>query len=703
MARPGPDVFYPQPTSGYASGKPILRVSHTHVAGTGGASRYANIGLTPFTGPVRRNAIAPMLAVPFRRAYDSIPTDETGEVGYYAFTMQPFGVRTELTCTDHVGLTRLTYPSADGENRLLLDAGAVLESGWSTPGHLRAVETWDSSGASIGGYLQIVSPTEFAGRADLRGGWGHDQPYSIFYYVRLDVPWQEVELANRHGLAPSHEGASVVGPECRAAIRLAEGQTVNVQAGVSFVSVAQARQYVETEAAGRGFEIVRDETRDIWDAELSRFRIEGGSDDHRRLFYSCLYRLLCMPTNLGVDQEHPLWKSGIRQFTDYYCLWDSVRNANSFFALFRPELHADMLNSLLDIAEHTGWLPDAHIACHHAYMQSACAADVIFAESAAKGIEGVDYRKALHYCKKNSDVAPPDPTLKGRYIEQYHKLGYLPADIPNASVSRHIEYTYYDWCISQLAEHLGETSTAERFGEQAGRVWNLWRQEVCSFAPRYADGSWMEDYDVWSLVGDHWNDPACYEATAAVWSMNVLHDLPGLIERLGGEDGFVEHLDRLFERGFSVKETKMHMPHLYTCAGRDDLAAERVREALTKIRNERDGIPGNEDMGCTAAFFLFNSMGLYPVIGQTHYLLCPPVFDRIEADLGETGKRLTITAERSGEGRYIQGVSLNGQPLDRAWVEHNELPGATLHFTLGDQPEHFATRRPPMASISSAS
>lgn len=703
MARPSPDVFPPQNTNGYATGKPVLRISHTHVAGTGGNSRYGNIGLTPFTGEPRRNAIAPMLAVPFKRGFDAIPTNETGAVGYYACNLQPFNVRTELTSTDHCGLTRFTFTDDDGPNWLMLDVGAVIETGWGMPGHLRPVETWDSGGASIGGYLQYLSPTEFIGRGDFRGGWGHDQPYSVFFYMRLDMSVAGVELANQHGLVPAHEGATVAGPECRAALRLTPGRTVNVHVGVSFASVAQARQLVDQEVGQRAFEAVRQQSQEVWSHWLSSFRVEGGREDHRRLFYSTLYRLLCMPTDLGVDHEHPFWKSGVRQFTDFYCLWDSVRNANSFFALFFPELHRDMLNALLDTAEHTGWLPDAHIACHHAYMQSACAADVIFAESAAKAIPGVDYRKALGHCVKNSDEPSPDPTLKGRYIEQYHKLGYLPADIPNASVSRHIEYTYYDWCIGQLAEHVGEHDLAERFEKQSARIWNLWHAPSNSFMPRFADGSWMSDYDPWKLVGDHWNDPACYEAAPIIWSMNVLHDLPGLIERIGGDEAFIAHLDELFERGvFSVKETKMHVPHLYTYAGRPDRAAERVLKSLERFADSRTGIPGNEDMGCQSGYFLFNSMGLYPVIGQSHYLLTPPLFDRIEAQLGESGRTLRITADRAGQGRYIQSVSLNGEALDRAWVDHEELSGARLHFDLGDEPADFAKRRPPMPTVAPA-
>ena len=215
----------------------------------------------------------------------------------------------------------------------------------------------------------------------------------------------------------------MIGSGIRCVLNYAGQREVNLRVGISFVSVANARAYVEREAGEKTFEQIRHEAEQEWERVLSAFAVSGGSEEQRRTFYSMLYRLFCMPTDLGTDEENPFWKSGVRQFTDFYCLWDSIRNANSFFHLFFPELSRDMLNSLLDIAEHTGWLPDAHLANQHGYMQSACACDILFPEAALKGITGIDYQKALCYLRKNNETPTPDVLVKGRYSRlQYPRV-----------------------------------------------------------------------------------------------------------------------------------------------------------------------------------------------------------------------------------------------------------------------------------------
>jgi predicted alpha-1,2-mannosidase len=304
----------------------------------------------------------------------------------------------------------------------------------------------------------------------------------------------------------------------------------------------------------------------------------------------------------------------VRQFTDFYCLWDSVRNVHSFYNLFFPDTSASIVNALLDVAEHEQWLPDAHIAGRSAYQQSACSADIIFAEAAAKGIEGINYEKALKWTRKNAEVAPPDVRTAGRYLKDYEKLGYLSTDVTFYSVSRHLEYTYNDWCISRLARSLHDKKTERAFLERARRLWNLWSSKSKAFIPRDPSGKFLTGANPWEL-----QHPYFYEGTGIVWALNALHDIAGLVKRMGGQNRFVEHLNRIFKEGlFHVKETRMHIPHLYTYASRPDLASERVHASLkTSFKNSPDGLLDNEDMGCQSAYYLFNAMGIYPIYGQT--------------------------------------------------------------------------------------
>jgi len=702
MVRIGPDVVYPQHTNGYRTidgqtgvnawlPKPIEGFSHTHVAGTGGCSRYGNVQIIPFSGEPRIQAMAPILAVPVARIDGSHQENEEGRVGYYACTLNPYNIRCELTCTQHVGLHRYTF-SAEQNNHLLLNAGSVIQTGLAAAGHIRRAESWDSEAISVGGTLERISDTELAGRADLRGGWGHDKPYSVYFFLRSDAPFTNVQFAHQQGQVLSHIGAICCGPEGQALCALPEGvQQVNLQVGISFVSIAKAQGRLASEVGEKSFENIVAESQNEWSGWFDRLRVSGGEEKHQSIFYSLLYRLLCQPTDLGVDDENPAWQSGVHQFWDYYCLWDSIRNANSLYALFAPELHRDMINGLIDVAEQTGWLPDAWIAGHHAYAQGGCSCDILIAEAAAKNIQGVDYANALSFMRKNNETAPPDPVVMGRFVDDYHQLGYCSTRTP-CSVSRHIEYTYHDWCIADLAHRLGDKTTASTFYSESEKIWNLWDAKRSCFAAKLPDGSWDPNFDPDVHIRDCWCDPYCYEGTSRHWSLSVFQDFHGQIERFGGADAFVEHLDEVFaeEEFHATKETRMHYPWLYIYAGRPDRAAERVHESLMNYRLATDGLPDNEDMGCQSGFFIWGSMGLYPIIGQDLYLLTAPLFEQSEIDLGESGNSLILTAENPGMESYVQSATLNGEPLNRAWLRHEEIAdGAQLHFICGPTPSDW--------------
>jgi predicted alpha-1,2-mannosidase len=689
VVRLGPDTDFPQPTHGYQDNAPIVRFSHTHVAGTGGASRYGNVGITPYAGRHQTAMLNPFLLAPSDRRARLGKADEAAAVGYYAVTLTPSGIRAELTCSRHVGLHRYTFP-AGAEAGILLDGGAVIQTGKVTT--VSRLEFWDTPARSIGGFIEIASPGEVVGRCDLRGGWGHDQPYSVFFALRADRPFTDIHLANAEGMVPGGPGVTVAGTDCRAALSFGTLRELNLQVGISFVSVADARKWLDRETGGRNFAEIRREAEDEWEALLSRFRVEGGSETERRIFHSLLTRLHCQPTDLGIDEENPGWRSGVRHFWDFYCLWDSVRNANSLLMLCAPELSRDMLNSLLDTAEHTGWLPDAWIAGHHAFQQSGCACDVLFREAQARGIPGVDYARALVLLRRNAEMLSPNPSLMGRY-PAYRDLGHHPDGVPNC-LSRSIEYAYFDWCLGKLAEAAGAEGAADDL-RNSQRIWNLWRDDHQTFWPKDADGNWVDGFDPGTIRWDSWNEPWTYEANGRSWTMCVFHDIPGLIRRLGGPEAFVAHLDEHFAQGwFNVKETKMHIPYLYHYVGRPDRSAERVRETMdSSFADARLGLHDNEDMGCQSTYYICGSIGLYPVMGQPLWLLVPPRFDRVELDLGATGKTLRVTARRVGVGNYITAATLNGKPLARAWLHHREVAdGADLAFTLGDTPNDWGRR-----------
>lgn len=663
IVRLGPDTAYPQQSSGYESDKPIIHFSHTHVSGTGGGGRYGNIGIRPFSG-IQSFTVSP-----------SEKVDETAACGYYSVTLIPDKIKAELTCSQRVGIHRYTFLEQEEAN-ILIDVGSSVQVGGERPG--------EHTGVSTGGFIEFISDTEIVGRGDYRGGWGHHFPYSVYFYLKADSPFQKRIVGNNQGLIP---GIVCDGLNCKGIASFGIKKTVNLKVGISYVNIGNARESVTKETGELDFDAIREVANHTWNNLFNKIQVEGGSLEDNKLFYTLFTRLMCMPSDLGIDEENNLWKSGIRHFTDYYALWDSVRNANSLISLFDPELEVDMLNCLLDIASHTGWLPDAWVAGHSAMIQGGSSADILICEAALKEFKGIDYESALLKMRKNNEVVSPDPWLYGRHLKEYLELGFLSTNINKNCVSRHMEYTYQDWCIGVLAGKLGQKELGNKYHESSKKIWNLWREDINFFAPRKSDGGWVQSFEPDKCLTDCWNDPYFYEGTSMQWSFSVFQDFEGLIKKLGGYEAFINRLDEFFDNNhFYLKETMLHVPYLYIYARRPDRTADRVREYMKKgYKPDRRGLMDNEDMGCQSAWYMCSAMGLYPVMGQDIYLLTTPVFTRTRMNLGKTGKTLVIEAPLAGtENNYIISATINGKPLNRAWIRHSEVKGgAVIQYTLG--------------------
>jgi len=690
LARPGPDTVPPHRTSGYGhhdlndpSPLKILRFSQNHVSGTGGGGRYGNIGLIPFTGK--------MTAV----HGGFIAKEEKASAGYYTVKSSEDDVVTEITSSPRVGVYKFSFPGNQKSN-LLIDAGSIIQiSGERAAGN--------DIGISVGGFIEHISDTEVIGRGDLKGGWGHDFPYSVYFCAKYDVPAEIIEIAKDNCLIKNNR---IDGANSKIIINFGNTKTVNVQVGISYVSIANARASLEKETKGKSFETIKSEAENIWHETFSKIEVTGGTEDQKTLFYTSFARLICMPSDLGIDDENWLWKSGVRSYTDYYALWDSVRNANSLISLFDPELEANMLNALLDVADHTGWIPDAWIAGHSAHIQGGSSADILFCEAKLKGIEGINYEKALKQMRKNNEVVSPDPFLYGRYLEGYRDLGYVPVEDCINCVSKNIEYAYQDFCIGTLANEIGQKDTAKEFFKSSEKAWNLWRDDLKVFAPKKSDGTWIDPFDPNKPTRiDYWFDPYFYEGTAQEWAFSVLHDIDKLVEFHGGKEGFDKHLDTFFEKYvYSWKEIILHTPYLYHYVGKPHKSVDESRKILAKkYHTGRDGIPDNEDMGCQSAYVMCTSMGLYPIMGQDIYLLTAPLFEEIKIKLGNTNNYLTLKAEGAGDiNKYIESVTLNGNNFSQNWISHHDIKnGGELIFKLTDSPTNWGSESPPSPSSKS--
>lgn len=670
-------------TNGYDAGSMATGFSLTHVSGTGGNSKYGNFRITPTLGPVDpRNLV-------FRRE------DEAGSPGYYRTDLEAaFGqtISVELSASRMAGIAKITFPRHEQAN-LILDATSAVQLMGSGP-RATSAETW------------FIDARTFAGRASFEGGW-NEAPLTLYFHAQLD------RTPSAYGTWTATRGALELrsGPELRrggdqsvdhsnrlgayATFDARRDPVVRVRIGVSFTSAEQARQNLERELPEFDLAAGQARAEQAWSQVLGKIRVEGGTSDERRNFYSGLYRSHVMPHD--VSGENAGWIGAGPHYEDYYTLWDTFRTLHPLMTVIQPQRQRDMITSLLETYKRTGWLPDARIAGANGMTQGGSNSDVLIADAVVKGLGGFDARLAYEAIRKNGEVESDDQINQGRALKDYLTLGYM-SQTQTRSASRTLEYAYNDFAIAQVASALGDKADAARYLARSHNWKNLWDDDLKCIRPRYADGAWMANFTCDHLYPDNtsaWWDAPFYEGSSAQYSTYVPHDPAGLIAKLGGEAGFVAWLDRLFDTdGYEQgNEPDFLAPYLYIHAGRPDRAAERVRHILkAEYKPTHGGLPGNDDAGAMSSWYVWSATGLFPNAGQPFYYIGSPIFERSTFAL-EGGKTFTVVARGAGDAIYVTGAKLNGRTIDRAWLTHEELAsGGTLELTMAKAPGVWASR-----------
>jgi predicted alpha-1,2-mannosidase len=689
FANPSPDTLR-HDTSGYDSAQPIIGFSQTHVSGTGGGSKYGNFRVTPQVGEINLGDLA------------SPKADERASPGYYAVTLTRPRVRVELTATRLVAVHRYTFPASD-KAHLLLDVSSVVIAGGEAQQH------------PLECTARVVGTNRLEGTGKFAGGW-NPSPYTLHFAAEFDRPFDA--YGTEHGKTIEPNATVVKGEKERVGLFVQfdtrQNHVVQMKIAVSFISIEQARANLKREVGARSFDEVRARAEAAWEKALSKIIVEGGTESERRIFYTALYRSQYMPHEL--TGENVWWKSSEPHYEDYYCLWDTFRTLHPLLTLIQPDRQRDMVRSLIDTYVHTGWMPDARIAGANGLTQGGSNADVLIADAFVKGLKGIDYHKAYESMLKNAEVDSPRPVYEGREVEEYKRLGYLSLK-HERSVSRTLEYAYDDFCVAQVAAGLGKHEDARLYLERSKNWMNLWDDETQTVRPRHPDGRWMMPYSptkIYSLDREHftWWGAPYYEGSGYQYSTYVPHDVQGLINKLGGDTKFVAWLDRFFNKSAASRaeidglytqgnEPDILAPYLYIHAGRPDRTEEQVRYLLTtEYKEGRDGLPGNDDAGTMSSWYVWNAVGLYPNAGQSFYYIGSPLFRRTEIRVGLNQIFIIEARETSATNKYIQSATLNGRPLNRAWLRHAEIiRGGKLILQMSDKPSQWARlQRPPSIS-----
>ena len=670
--------------------------THTQLQGPGGsANGYSHVLLMPITGP---------LAVD-EESYSSAFSHETEEAspGYYAVTLEDSEVRVELTATGHAGLHRYTFPAKADGARVVFDLGHSL--GVSEGGHVEI-----SGERVVRGYgVYNVHPALGLLLSPPSGpSIGQSK---VYFHAELDLPFtSRGTWIGESGSVEINEGSSEQdGENIGAWIGFgthSEERTVEVRIGISLVSEDQAALNLEREIGDLGFDEVRSQARDRWNCYLNRVVVEGGSHEERVSFYTALYHTLFQPAIYSeaggdffsaADGVGEVFRWTDRQFyTDDWCAWDTFRTSRPLATIVEPETVSDVVASYLHLFEQGGWLPKCtwHATGYSRVMIGNHGVAIV-ADAFVKGLRGYDEDLAWEalYRSATEDENPFPEVMCGYFNlgmpSDYLDLGYISHECDShQSASMTLEYAYNDWCIAQVAGEMGRDEDHEHFMTRSLNFENHWDEDVGFMRGRSRDGSWVEPFDP---TNDEDANDFC-EATSWIYSWYVPHDVPALIELMGGEGAFIERLDRFFadDHFESSNEPSFHVPFLYNYAGAPERTQEIMREVLAAdFSTAPDGLPGNDDAGATSAWYVLGAIGLFPVApGDGVYQLSSPLFDRVTLHLNpDVYEGETFVIETTGigpENIYVTAVSLNDEPIERWWITHDELiAGGTLTLEMG--------------------
>ena len=644
MCKPGPDCTV-KPNAGWAKMPEVVTgFSQTHVSGTGGGQKYGNILIQPGVTPQKR-------------------TNEEFALGYYATTFEN-GIRTEITTSERCAFYRIHYPT---NGSLLIDATHYLGK--------NPIPDQREQQQFIGGEVEVVNNHEVRGYTRVRGGWNNGDAYTVYFCLVTDKAFK-----------PTSENTIAF-----------TDTLLNIKIGISYVSEQQAKRNIPD----NNFDTQLSTLRNSWEQLLSRIQIRGTEAD-KRMFYTALYHTMIMPVDKS--GENPKWTEK-PYYDDYYAIWDTYRSSSPLITLIDPKREANIVNALLNIYKREGYMPDARSGDCNGRTQGGSNAEVVIADAFAKGVEGIDYNYALQAMLKDAEVDPgADHEKHGRGgLHEYLKYGYLPYGIDRAG-TRTIEYAYNDYCIALVAKGLGRMDVYDRYLKQSQNWKNLWRadyewDDVKGYImPKDANGQWLDSVPWGKSKVYHplipytpitkvapwylpWWSTFFYEALSAEYSLSIPHDVPGLIEACGGAATFRKRLDMFFDRKrYNVgNEPSFLTPCLYHWIGRPDLTSDRVRQIISENYNDKpDGLPGNDDSGAMSSWLAFHMMGLYPNAGQSYYLLHAPLIPEWTLQLSN-GK--TLHGVLKGKGTHFEKVTLNGQLLNDARLEHADLmQGGELVF-----------------------
>lgn len=678
--------------------KTIVGFSHTHFSGTG-HSDLGDFLIMPTQGKLQLNpGTADNPKSGFRSAFSHF--NERAEAGYYSVKLDDDNILAEMTATKRVGMHQYTFPKSE-QSHIILDLMAGI---------------YNYQEKNVWTYVRVVNDTLITGYRQTNG-WARTR--TVYFAMSFSKPFKEYGQ-KKFETKQAYRGfwrkfdqnknfPEIAGKQLRMYFDFstAEHEKIKIKFALSSVSQQNAVENMRAEIPGWNFEQVKQQAQDSWNKELNKITIAASEDDKVN-FYTSMYHTFINPTTYtdvngqykGLDQEiHTA--TGFTNYTTF-SLWDTYRALHPFFTIIQPSRDNDMVKSMMAHYDQNV-LKMLPIWSHYAndnWCMSGYHSVSVITDAIIKGVYNGDAEAALAACIATSNHR--DYEGIGAYIDK----GYIPAEKSGTSISNTLEYAYDDWCIAQLAKKLNKQDIYNEYIKRSGNWQNNFDQQSGFMRAKLADGSFQPKPDVLSthgqgfIEGNSWN-----------YSFFVPQDPALLIEKMGGEKKFTDRLDTLFSMhlpdaffadteditregiiGGYVhgNEPAHHVAYLYNWTGQPWKTQSRIRMILKmQYKNAPDGLGGNDDCGQMSAWYIFSSLGFYPVApGSGEYSLGSPAVRSALLQL-ENGKTFSIEAiNQSDKNVYVQKVMLNGKILSNHIIQHADIiNGGKLIFYMGNKPK----------------
>ena len=700
----GPDTFEGGDNgSGYSYHHTTIDgFSINHMSGVGWYGDLGNFQVMPTTGELNllSGTYQDALTTRSDRGYESDFSHETEitDAGYYAVTLDTYGIRAETTASLHTGIIRMTYPGnvirrvqinlarriagRSPMQEITIRDGQILE------GCIHCPSSHGGFGRGAGGVnYNLYFHAEFSERFENCGIWDKNTPVDLSTDdYRGEELWFYAEFP-------------------------ADKKPICLKVAISYINLKGARDNFAAEADKVSFDEMRSRATEAWDEELSVITIEDTREnsDMLTLFYTTLYHTFLDPRIFSDANGNYLSPDGKIRHTEAFAKrtvfsgWDVFRSEFPLLTITKPKVVRDTINSLIDIAEHENiTFPRWELLGHETGCMLGDPGIIVTVDAYQKGIRDFDVQKAYEICLKTAF----DSQSKRTGCAEYNRYGYVPNNI-----SATLENVFADHCISVFAKALGDEKNAELFQHRAQNYRKIFSSEVGWMRRRDAEGKWAEWRGIYDCDG-------CIESNIFQQSWFVPHDPQGLIA-LMGHDTFIANLDRLMsESDLSAmwneaynhpNEPCHHLIHIYTDAGQPHKTQYWVRRIQEESYNTTEyGFCGNEDVGQMSAWFVLTALGIHMMApGSCIFHINTPLFRRAEIRLSHryhsrsVSDTLVIECDRDPQDSiYIRGVDVNGIPINRAWLKWDEIAsGGMITYHLTDTPDDsWASELPPSAS-----